>query len=381
MKDIKILDILLVIIIIYVIYLWYKNSRIKAESNQNENFCIGNKKSKKISALHDRTNNTTKKYDFNDIFDSQSSEINLNMFDQDIKNKNTKLLKPYFMEMQFHTDYRDTITAFNDIAPSQKEIFNCSDLPTITSYPSHEEVYYLIKEFIKQLNKDIKYNVSDYRTSNTGWDEPIPDLKQKSGWDKQQDELDLPSSLYSDPAKKSPVRLIKIDQVEKNTTESETKYICTIIIQKINVEDQMIIKISFVKDNSNINGERQFFKDLENNYMNPNNEESSDLNIIIEEIFVVGFLTDEGTHPGNKTNDFYNFKGLLTDDIIDNKTIMRELIKKYKNRSKDDLKFTSSLDEQGRIFHDELRDISSYESFKCTRSIYDDLNGKSIIYE
>lgn len=374
MEHIGVLDILLIILIVYVIFLWYRSSRLQIEYNSNEKFYINNKKYKK-----------NKPDNFKDMFDVQSDVLDLHIFDHNTKKhkrKNNLILKPYFMGMQFHNDYRDTITAFNDIAPSQKEIFNYSSLPTDHTDPPHEEVHGLIKEFIRQLNKNIKYNVSHYRSSNTGWDEPIPDIKGQSGWDKQQEELGLPTSLYSDPAKKSPVKLIKIDDVEKYTTESETKYICTIIIQKINIEDQMIVKISFVKNNRDINGDRQFFKDLEMGSLDTNtSQESSEINIMIEEIFIVGFLTDQGIQRGNITDNFYNFKGLETNDIIDDKTIMKELIKKYINKSKDDLIFAASLDEQGSLFHDGLRDISTYDAFKCTRSIYDDLNGKPIIYE
>lgn len=288
----------------------------------------------------------------------------------------SKRLKPYFMEMQFHTDYRDTIAAFNDIS-QQKEIFNKSNQPVTHLDPSHKEASYLIKEFIRELNSDVKNSVSDYRTSNTGWDEPLPELKVKSGWDKQQEELGLPSSLYADPAKRAPIKLIKIDDIEKYTTEFETKYVCTIIIQKLNVEDQMIVKISFVQDNTDINGERIFFQDIE---LYTDNNKNSEYNVIIEEIFIVGFLTDDEAFVGDG-DDFYNFKGIETDGMIDNKTIMKELIKKYKNRRKEDRKFSESLDEEGQIFHDELCDLSNYDAFKCTRSIYDDLSDKPITYE
>jgi hypothetical protein len=311
------------------------------------------------------------------------------------------------MEAQFHNDYRDTITAFNDIAPSQKELFNESNLPVTHSIAPHEEVYDLIREFIRQLNRDVKYNVTDYHNSNTGWDEPIPDKKGKSGWEKQQNELGLPSSLYPDPAKRAKLKLIKIDNVEKQSTEFETKYACTIIMQKVNVGDQVIVKVTFVRDNINIDDEREFFRDLDDagsigtNYGRNYDKnrgtgrctgrstgrgrnrlhKNPTSNIVIEQIFIVGFLTDEGVNEGSKKEDFYHFKGLETNDIIDNKKIMRELIKKYKKKASEDLEFAASLDEDGRLFHNELRDVSSYDAFKCTRSIYDDLNGKPIVYE
>lgn len=379
MKGIDILDILLIILTCSIIFIWYR-STVKCSNinkNQNEKFNSTNTKNKKYKQ--------NKKINTNNIY---AQDLDINIFeDKNIKNnKKTKIisqpsLKSHFIEMQFHNDYRDTITSFNDIAPSQKEIFNESDSPVTHSNPSHKEVLHLIKEFIKQLNKNVKHNVSDYRNSNTGWDEPLPEPNERSGWDKQQDELGLPSSLYANPAKKASVKLVTIDEVEKQSTEFETKYICTIIIQKINVEDQMVVKITFVQDNRNINSDRKFFKDLELDTTESNHTNNSTFNIVIEQIFIVGFLTNEGVNEGNKEDDFYNFKGLETNDVICDKTIMKELIKKHKCREIEDLKFAASLGEEGRLFHDELRDVSSYEAFKCTRSIYDDLNGKEIIYE
>lgn len=373
MKNIRILDILLLILITYILYLWYKSS--KFQSNTNEKFNINNKKS-----IKNKFNN------FNDMFDL-TDNLNQSIFDHtknkhNKKNNNNHNQQPYFMEIQFHNDYRDTITAFNDIAPSQKEIFNQCDLPVNYTNPPYEEVNDLINEFIKQLNEIIKYNIPEYRHSNSGWDEPLIEMKEKSGWDKQQEELGLPKSLYSDPAKKSLVKLIKIDEVQKLVTELETKYICTIIIQKYNVDDQMIVKISFVKNNKNINEDRDFFKDIgADSDCETIISQNSEINFVIEQIFIVGFLTKEGIQKGNHRDNFYHFKGLETNNITDNKTIVKELIKKYKNKNEQDLLFSASLDEQDKLFRDGLRDISTYDAFKSTRTIYDDLNDKPILYE
>src|SRR5690348_11056430 len=98
MKDIGILDILLIIVIIYIIYLWYKNNR------SNEKFF-----------LIDKVQHKKRKSNFNDMFDTKSNDdLNINIFDYNNKKRKHKnvILKPHFMEMQFHTDYRDTITAF-----------------------------------------------------------------------------------------------------------------------------------------------------------------------------------------------------------------------------------------------------------------------------
>lgn len=353
---------LLILVIAFVVYIYYKNSQPKATSNgtilegaTNNKYKITNFKSNKLhdSEVSDEPTNES------DNSNNESIESN-NDIDSLIENTKIKL-KPHFMEMQFHNDYRDVITSLNDVAPIQKQVFNGDNCPVEYTKPSHKEVNDLINEFIKELNKNIKKNVSDYRNANTGWDEQLPEPIAKSGWDKQQEELGLPSSLYPAPAKKAPVKLLKIDDVEKYTTKTETRYVCTIIIQKMNVDDQMIIKIYFLKNNKD-------------------NKKICD--VIIEEIFIVGFLTDRSLpERGNKADDFYNFKGLNNNDVVNDQTIMKELIKKYQDKSKDDRKFAQSLNEEDRIFHDSRRDVTTYNSFQGTRFICDDLQKKPICYE
>lgn len=356
-----ILIIILLILIGFIVYFAYKNPEIKP----NEEFISSDNKIKGTC----KKNKKNKKVRFNDMFDQD--DINeLNESDK---------LGSYFMEVQFHTDYRDTITAFNDIAPNQKNMFNIADLPVTQSSIESDEVSDLINEFINQLNKNVKYNVSEYRNSNTGWDEQIPERTQKSGWDKQQEELGLPKSLYCESAKRAPVRLLEISSVEKYETEKETRYTCIIVIQKLNVEDQMILKINFLKRDNYINKDRKFFNDLDDTQ---SSNSTILFNIIIEEIFVVGFLSNEvGTKTGDANDNFYNFKSLGKNEITDNKSIMKELIKKYKKKQKNDRKFRKALDKESQLFHEGLADASDYDSYKYTRSIIDDLSDKSIVYE
>lgn len=306
--------------------------------------------------------------------------------------QNMNNTNPNFLEMQFHNDYRDVLTAFNDIAPTQKLIFNQANLPVALTQPPESEVLPIIKEFIHEVNRDVQFNITDYRQSNTGWDELTPDKKMKSGWDAQQDDLGLPTSLYPDPAKRAAIKFIKIDHIEKYVTEFQTKYEIVFIVQKINVDDQMIIKASFVKPNLDVNFERKLFDDLDKDYNKESGFDNSFLfkndnnydNLVIEEIFVVGFLTKEGSRDsedGIGNNNFYNFKGLETNDMIDQKVVMKELINKYRDNNKRMSNFTASLDTSDQEFHNELPELAGYKSYKCMRSIFDDLSGKPIIYD
>ena len=88
-----------------------------------------------------------------------------------------------------------------------------------TTYELRVESYLISNK----IYKNIFTEVPDYRTANSGWDEPLQDQQMETGWEKHMQSLGLPKSLYPDPAKKSKVKLEKIDHVEKYETEDETE--------------------------------------------------------------------------------------------------------------------------------------------------------------
>lgn len=98
------------------------------------------------------------------------------------------------------------------------------------------------------------------------------------------------------------------------------------IIQKKNVSDQMIIKTSFVMNNEDTNADRDFFKKNSN----------IDLDIKIEEVSVIGFLTDHSYGSNTPRENFYdfniNYNDVENDDILNQQIILDELKRKYKQR-------------------------------------------------
>jgi hypothetical protein len=269
-----------------------------------------------------------------------------------------------FVESQFHNDYRDTITAFNNIAPSQKQIFNISNMPVDFSNPNSSQVKKLVNDFIKELNNNIIKEVPDYRTANSGWDELLEDPKLKeNGWDKAMKSLGLPKNVYPDPAKKSKVKVIKIDHIEKYESEDEIKYNCFLFIKKCNVEDILVIKISFVLDKRIINEDRLFF-----------NKNSSETKVVIEEIFILGYMTEKGVGRNNDFKDrFYNFSNLDKDGILDDKEIISQLNKKLAQRSAETQRFNDTLEPQFRNLKLGAPHLSNYNSYQATNTIYDDI--------
>jgi hypothetical protein len=268
-----------------------------------------------------------------------------------------------FVEAQFHTDYRDTITAFNNIAPAQKQIFNIANLPVQFSNPEQHEVKKLISDFMTELNKNIINEVPDYRNVNSGWDEAVEDPHKESGWDRNMEALGLPKSLYPDPAKKSKVKLLKIDHVEKYESEDEIKYSVYLFLKKNKVEDVLVIKVSFVLDKRIVNEDRTFF--------NQNNNET---HIVLEEIFMIGYMTERGVGRTNDFRDkFYNFNDLEKDGILDDNEIIRQLNHKLAERHKETQRFNDTLEPQFRSLKVNAPHLSNSKSYQATRTIYDDL--------
>lgn len=238
-----------------------------------------------------------------------------------------------FVEAQFHNDYRDTITAFNDLVPCQKIVFNPYNLPANFTIVTEDQVYNIVSDFINELNNIIVKDIPEYRNANTGWEEPIVDKKIKSGWDKQMEALGLPSSLYPDPAINAKILLVSIDRVERYETDTEIKYSVFMFIKKENVSDQLIIKVSFVMEISDVNENRNFF-----------DSDNGEREITIEEIFMLGYLTKgERSKKGGNIQDFYNFENMEHQNIIDDKTVLKQLMGKYKERAKEMKKFNGEL--------------------------------------
>lgn len=277
-------------------------------------------------------------------------------------------INPIFVESQYHNDYRDTITAFSNIVPCFKNVFNLSNLPveyTVINLNNIDNVNKMINDFIKELNKII-IKMPDYRNPNTGWDELIPDKKVKSGWEKQMEKLGLPPNLYPEPAKKSKIYLLSIDRVEKYETDDELKYVIFLFIKKKYINDQLLIKVSFVMDKKLINEDRDFFK----NKLEKNNKELNknimELEIIIEDIFVVGYMTLNNTIDtmGKKPDDFYNFEGLENQNMLNDKVILKELINKYKDRAKEMKQFSSDIYNENIFNNGSISNIMGINSFQ-----------------
>ncbi len=242
---------------------------------------------------------------------------------QKLKSKKQIRIKPYFVDMRVHNDYRDTITAFNDVAPDQRPMFNRSMLPVKQVEVNPKQVKPLVRAFLKRVNDDVKYNVSDSLNEQSGFDEFVQEKRMETdGWGEEMKQLGLPESLYLKPAKRAKIVLIKIDAVEKYATEEQLNFIVHMIVQKKNSSDQMIIKVSFILDNYDVNADRNLNK----------KDAEIDYNTKIEEIYVIGFLTDHQYGDPVERKDFYQFENIEKDEVLDQELILKALQEKYKQR-------------------------------------------------
>lgn len=331
--------ILIIIVLIVIFFLLFNNST----STQVENFYIKalhnpNKRSCNIKKyIEEKTKNYLPdleliSFDGLDSYSNYSSKISQN-----------KCLKSNFVDIQFHNDYRDVISALNNIVPEKGQKFNIANIPLKYSEPDTDEVKKLVKDFINLLNQNIKHLIPLNRNKNTGWDEPICDLTVKSGWDKVQEGLGLQSSLWDPPASKSTIKFIALNNLQKYETDDEIKFLVDVIIQKLNVEDQMIIKISLIQDKREITDENNFFckKNLE-------------MKVIIEEISIVGYLSEEGPESsliaGEDNDKFYDFNNMEKNNLVNPKHLETILKDKNDKRNEEINYFNSQVDPETKCF-------------------------------
>lgn len=350
------INLVLIGVIAYVIYLLTVKNKSDDRAKLNE----PNNKKKSTKQINDK-----ELIDDMISWDTQSND-SYNSYDFGVVTK--EVLNPNFLNIQFHNDYRDVMTALNNIVPDKKQFFNLANIPVIYSQPEVNEVAGMVRDFINVLNENLKSEVPHYRHSNTGWDEAIQDPRVKSGWDKVQDSLGLPVSIYEDPAPKSPVKLVSIRSVDKYETEDEIKFSCDIVIQKLNVEDQMIIRTSFVQDKRALHNENNFFV-----------QHTVEMKVMIEELFIAGYLSNHGNDYRRQQDDidkqiYFDYNKMEYNDMTDPKYIQQVLMDNYKRRSEEIGHRNSLLDEEGQAFHQELPHIYDFSNIKGTQTIFDDMN-------
>lgn len=307
----KMLIIIVIVIILLFVYFNSSNNSIE-QLNDSQDINV----------------NVDDNYDYLDDLLNNNMAFNKKLGKKNTKNvksvKNSNNIKPYFIDKQFHEEYRDTITAFDHLLEYDKPKFNRSCLPVSFTTVNKSEIKAILKSFLKMLNNEIMQNVHNYVTVDNGFQNIMPDPTVKSGWEKQLENLGLPGDLFKQKLK-SKIKIIKVDKVEKAESDSQVKYTVFMIVQKLNVSDQMVLKVSFVLDKIDLNTDRNFFK----------SNTPTDLNVSLDDMFVIGYMSDLsfGVNNDNSRTDFYTFERTDQTNILDQKDILKQLKKKYEDRA------------------------------------------------
>ena len=277
-----------------------------------------------------------------------------------------------FTEMQYHKDYNDTITAINNLTP-QKELFNMGFLPVKEVTPDKGNIKDLVSLFMKKLNNEINNNVQEYLHVNSGWNDMGKRRREKSGFEEQMEELGLPGSMYNDPAAKANAKLIRVDKSEQFNTEDQIRFIAYIIIQKPNVQDQMVLKVQFFMEREDLKAGRDDRAGFFNNGINKNDVKiDPEQVVIIEQVFTLGYLTNQ-TNKKTQMDKFHDYDNVQrSDGTINQEKVIKIMLKKHKERADELNSFVSTLnDETQQVVHDIPE--GEYSLYKNTRTIMDDL--------
>jgi hypothetical protein len=263
-----------------------------------------------------------------------------------------KKLNKFFVQSQWNDSYRDVLTAFNNLCPDQKSIFNLQILPvTSTMYdlgsktPPPFEFIKLTTQFINKLNDTLKKLPESVEVVNN-WNNYLPLTSQTSkyvqdkGINKFYKEIGVDYNLYADTPPNSPVELIQYTAMTREFTEAQTKYIVSFVIKKIlkSVNDQLKITVHFVTKNDPEEAVNMFGKHFE-----PSQKINSLQKVAIEFIFVDGFYTNEfdydydcAAQPSKKVSNidgddnYYSFDALGTSHLTSEHEIIKEFNKKLR---------------------------------------------------
>jgi len=329
------------------------------EDSQTEYFTSRNK-SKKLHKLKSKLKRKSKKYYH---LKNNTTDTNDNMNNINVNNE--------FIEMQYHGDYNDTITAINNLTP-QKELFNLGFLPVKESVPDSEHVIELVQLFMDKLNNEVGSNVSEYLHTNSGWNDMGKRRKEKSGFEEQMEELGLPGNLYNEFASKAPIKLVKIDKAEKFNTENQIRFVIHIIVQKENVSDQMILKLLFFFEKDDTKNRDKFFTQELNDGSDDKLKEGTAQTAIIEQIFIEGFLTNNANMK-TKMDKFHEYKDVYNSDgTINQETVIKTMLAKHKERENELNSFKATLDDETKQKYIDIEQ-NQYSVYKNTRTIMDDL--------
>ena len=322
-------------------------------NNPNSSSSILYKKNRMSKDFYNNKNNR--------IFDDIDMLKALKMKNKNKKSMDNKIkLNKFFVSTQFNDSYRDVLTSLNMLCPDQKIIFNLQTLPVTTTVYDPKIappliVIKLVDGFVNRLNKILKDLPDSYEVIND-YNNYLPMTAQLKkyvddrGINKFYKDIGVDYNLYPDIPKNSPVKIIALTEMKQEYTEAETKYIVSVVLQKIikTVTDQIKITIHFVMKNDPLAGEGLF-----GNIDNVNDSKK----VAIEFIFIDGYFTNDynvdyqsyENNNGKKLSmtdgddNFYSFDDLGKNSMMSDGQIISQFNKKLREHELEMVNFSKNI--------------------------------------
>lgn len=294
----------------------------------------------------------------NNISDNVSDNIdnvtNINDIEIGIVNsKYSQSRSTYFTPTLFHPDYVDVINVLNSMTNSPNTvIFNKDGKRTTIIGASENEINIIgdvIEKFIDNVNeKIIKQPKTISQILNVNKWENRPEESYPDGFEEVRSNLGLPKKLYNSSVSGNSVELVEYSDiiVEKVIETGELEFSCDVNIKRNGTRDNMIFRIKFV---------------IEDN------------KVIIDSIDIIGFNNSRDTSEEyNAVDKFYDYKALNKHNITAVGDILSEMKDKYIIREKLMQDNIDNLHPEDKLMNMRINPYQ-YESFKATRTIYDDI--------
>src|SRR5439155_19161743 len=94
--------------------------------------------------------------------------------------------------------------------------------------------------------------------------------------------------------------------------------------------------------------------------------------VIIEQVFILGFMADEGNKV-TKMDKFHDYSGIQrVDGTFDQEQIVKAMMQKHTQRQNELNSFLCTMDNDDKQLHD-VSHVDNYSIYKNTRTIMDDL--------
>jgi hypothetical protein len=240
------MNILKIVLIALIILFIYKMKNKENFANIVNLLNSSNNKKKNIinKKKYNKTNNKDD-IDLDDLLsndndsdwanDYLSSDMTSNESSITEKKKNNKMPKIY--NIHYNQNFIDVINAIKYLQ-SNRNIFNIESLPVkYSNNLTQSKINELSNMFVSKLNKYIRKNI-------------ILPSNVKSGWDKIQKKLGVPT-LYNDDIFKSNLNIYKINSASKYSTKHQNKYVLNISFTKENIKEKIVMDINIIENNNN----------------------------------------------------------------------------------------------------------------------------------